>query len=334
MYTLLENRQAIAKAQRTLERTLHHTFNEKGTYNIGYPGGTSFDNKVHCYQQYWYHAADHKSEEVKNPRRLNWFGMLSSGSSLNISVEINVAYEGRNDRVAGFFARHEETGQIYLFHSGRVGGGTEGVGRDALLAWSNLELHAVNDAEGKVREGVLVMPVDGEYAIRPLLRFVDTIANFKQAVRDGELQSDSYLEGLQTLQDYFKETSGQRKRRQIDSLRYETRHGDVVDALQQWRQQQGLASNQRIIKNVLMDLGVSNDHHLQEVYEVKTGTARQDLYTAIGQLMVHAKEQGCSKTLVLPDDTPEVPDDIAAALARNDISLLYYSMDDESVTIL
>ena len=54
-----------------------------------------------------------------NPRNaLNWFGLFRGDADLQISVEINTAYEGRNDQVAGFFARDNDTSSIYPMHSG------------------------------------------------------------------------------------------------------------------------------------------------------------------------------------------------------------------------
>jgi len=54
---------------------------------------------------------------------------LKRQSSLSIVVEVNPPLEGTNRRCAGIFLRDPETNNVYLAHTGRVGGGHQGVGR-------------------------------------------------------------------------------------------------------------------------------------------------------------------------------------------------------------
>ncbi|MDP1655441.1 MAG: hypothetical protein Q8K91_02210 [Hylemonella sp.] len=161
MFSLIESKEKIAEAQRKLEATIRRDFKTKAVKNIGFPGGTTFDAKVVADGSYWYWSSDYDGKDIPNPRRLNWFGLFGNDADLQISVEINTAYEGRNDRVAGFFARDTDTGSIYLLHSGRVGGGTKGVGKAAFLAWSNQRPIDIVDSSGRIKEGVLVMPIGG-----------------------------------------------------------------------------------------------------------------------------------------------------------------------------
>lgn len=117
MFSLIESKEEIVKAQRKLESTIRRDFKIKAVKNIGYPGGTNFDTEVFTDGSYWYWASDHDGENVPNPRRLNWFGLFTDNADLQISVEINTAYSGRNDQVAGFFARDNDTGSIYLLET-------------------------------------------------------------------------------------------------------------------------------------------------------------------------------------------------------------------------
>ncbi|MFM0619832.1 hypothetical protein PQR37_37895 [Paraburkholderia nemoris] len=116
MFSLLEAKDEVAKAQRKLETTFRRDFPRRAVKNIGYPGGTTFDANVFNDGHYWFWSTDHNDSSVPNPRRLNWFGLFDEDGGLQISVEINTAYEGRNDQVAGFFARDNDTGTIYLLH--------------------------------------------------------------------------------------------------------------------------------------------------------------------------------------------------------------------------
>lgn len=333
MFSLLELKEEIAKAQRKLEATFRREFPKKAVRNIGYPGGTNYDAKVvtdgHC----WFWSADHDDSDVPNPRHLNWFGLFNEGGGLQISVEINTAYEGRNDQVAGFFARDNDTGTIYLLHSGRVGGGTKGVSKAALLAWSDQPLIEVVDSSGSIRDGVLVMPVEGLAASRSAIRYIDTIARFKQAVRDGEIDTPEFQRKQRELDDFYAEARGRRKGRRSSEIDYLSRHGDVVDALREWRGSSPMPKGARVVKDVLIDMGVAVGRGLVEVFEVKTSTARPDVYSAIGQLMVHGTADDCRRVIVLPHKEA-IADDLVQALQRLDIELLRFELNEEKATII
>ena len=84
----------------------------------------------------------------------------------------------------------------------------------------------------------------------------------------------------------------------------------MVEALSLWRIRTGIGHGEKLVKNVLVDLGVKKSRALIEVYEVKTSCVRGDIYTAIGRLTVHAAEKGCRRIMVLPTG-PHLPTDIA-----------------------
>ena len=332
MFSLIESKEEITKAQRKLEATIRRDFKKKAVKNIGYPGGTTFGAKVLTDGNYWHWSSDYDDKDIPNPRRLNWFGLFNNDADLQISVEINTAYEGRNDQVAGFFGRNNDTGSIYLLHSGRVGGGTKGVGKAAFLAWSNQRPIDVVDSSGGIREGVLVMPIEGVAASRSAVRYIDTIASFKQAVRAGDMASPEFQQKKKELDDFFAESRGRRKGQRSGEIDYLSRHGDVVDALYSWRSSNELPKNGRFVKNVLIDMGVAVGRELVEVFEVKTSTVRSDVYAAIGQLMVHGTSDECRRVMVLPENELIAPD-LKDALQRLNIELLKFSLDEKTATI-
>lgn len=333
MFTLIESREEISKAQHHLELAIHLDFQKKIKKNIGYPGGTVFDAQVQTDGTYWFWSTDHVGKDVINPRRLNWFGLVSDSQSLDISVEINTVYEGRNDRIAGFFARDSETGSIYLMHSGRVGGGTEGVGKEAFLAWTNQQPIEVLDSSGDVKEGIVVMPVQGIAVTQPAIFYINNIANFKQAVRDGELTSPEFQKKKKEFSDFFSESHGRRQGKRSEEIDYISRHGEIVDAVYAWRNSNSIPEKSHLVKNLYIDLGVAIDNNLVEVYEVKTSSNRINIYTAIGQLMVHGVSNECQRTLVLPHDQ-ELAQDLQDTLERLNITLLTFKLNKKSVTII
>ena len=155
----------------------------------------------------------------------------------------------------------------------------KGAGKAAFLTWSDQRLINVHDSSDGIREGVLVMPIEGESATRSGVRYIDTIACFKQAVRAGEIDTPEF----------------RRKQQEID-------------------------------------MGIAVGRELVEVFEVKTSTARSDIYTAIGQLMVHGTADDCRRVMVLPDKEP-IAYDLKDALQRLGIELLKFRLGKEKVTI-
>ena len=333
MFSLLESKEEIAKVQRKLETTIRRDFNTQAIKNIGHPGGTIYDAKVNTDGHYWFWSNDHKHKGESNPRRFNWFGLFSEDPALQISVEINIPYEARNHNVAGFFGRNNETGVIYLLHSGRVGGGKKGVGKTAFMAWSDRRTIEVADSIGEVRDGVLVMPVESKAATRSVIRYIDDIAGFKEAVRAGVRDTPEFKHKEKLYRDFYSEPRGRRKGKRASEIDYVSRHGDVLDALEAWRNSQSLEKGARLVKNVLLDLGVEMGQELVEVYEIKSTTARSHVYSAIGQLMVHGTAEKCRRVIVLPDKEPMAPG-LTDALRRLEIGLVKFKLDKVKATIV
>lgn len=333
MFSLLESKAEINRAQRKLESTLRREFPRAAVKNIGYPGGTNFDAKVFTDGRYWFWSADHSNSDVPNPRRLNWFGLFNDKGPLHISVEVNTTYEGRNDQVAGFFARDNKTEAIYLLHSGRIGGGRNGVGKAALLAWGGLRPIEVVDPLGAIRDGVLVMPVEGLAASRSAIRYIDMVARFKLAVRAGEIDSPAFKRKQREFGDFYAEARGRRTGKRSSEIDYVSRHGDVIDALHDWRASNAMPKGARLVKTVLIDMGVAIGRRLVEVFEVKTSAARPEIYSAIGQLMVHGTAENCRRAIVLPHNEA-ITDDIKVALERLGIELLRFRLDEKKASII
>ena len=332
MFTLIESKEEIKRAQRKLEASISRDFKTKEVKKISYRP-RKIDAEVFTNGSYWYWSSDYNDKEISNPRRLNLFGLFRGNADLQISVEINTAYEGRNDQVAGFFARDNDTSSIYLFHSGRVGGGIKGVGKTAFLAWSNQRPIDVVDSSGGIKEGVLVMPIMGVAASRSAVRYIDAIASFKKAVRAGDIDSPAFRRKKKELDDFFSESRGRRKGQRSGDIDYLSRHGEVVDALYSWRSSSVLPENGRLVKSLLLDMWVAVGHKLVEVFEVKTSVSRSDVYAAIGQLMVHGTSDKCKRVLVLPQREPIAPD-LKEALQRLNIELLKFKLDKKAATIV
>jgi hypothetical protein len=177
------------------------------------------------------------------------------------------------------------------------------------------------------------MPIEGIAATRPAISYIDTIVRFKEAVRAGLIGSSEFKQKLKNFEDYYEESRGRRKGKRSATIDYFSRHGDVVDALHRWRKSQPLPKGGRLVKNVLIDLGVEVKKVLTEVYEVKTSTSRSDIYTALGQLFVHGTDDNCKKVMVLPEIDP-LASDLYSALQKLNINIVKFELDEDKATII
>ena len=334
MLSLVVSRSQIAEAQDMLETTMRREFPDRERRTIIFPSSYVDDAQVWTDSRHWYRRSFLDDSEGTTPRNLNWFGKLGSGY-LRISLEANVVPEGTNSRVQGFFARNNASGALYLMHSGRVGGGARGVGGRAFRAWYGEPRIEVFNAHGKNRFGYSVMQVDALAPTRSLVRFLDRVDAFRQAVRFGRVQihDPAFQQEMQAHDDFYREPRGRRTWHGPGQVDYLSRHGEVVDALQEWRETRGIPSQGRIVKTVFVDMGVKNaSGAMVELYEVKTSASRSDVYSAIGQLMVHGLP-GCTRTVVLPA-AESIRPDLLEAFERHQIQLLRFNLDEEKAAIV
>jgi hypothetical protein len=333
MFVQLQSRKEIAEAQHTLETTIRRAFSRSVVKHIGHPGGWEDNAKLATDGHYWFWSKNYRGREVANRRRLNWFGTVGKSTGVSITVEINTSYVGPNDQVAGFFARNEATGAVYLVHSGRVGGGKKGVGKDAFRAWLGEPLVEALDSLGRCRDGLLVMPIEAAGATRSLVHYIDQVSRFKRAVRDGEVQTADFQQKQRSYREFYSEGRGRRRGRRSGQIDYLSRHGDIVDALHNWRRARAVPRGARLVKNVLIDMGVEIGDKLVEVFEVKSDATRSSFYSAFGQLMVHGIARGCHKVMVLPHGE-ELSSDLRNALRLRGVELLRFKLDDGRTIIL
>ena len=331
MFRLIETKSQISACQRQLEHTVRAALNEPVKRNIGYPSDTLYGARVHTDGTHWYHSRDQRDEG--NPRRLNWFGLYTASANLQISVEINVPFVGRNDQIAGFFLQEPRSGEMFLAHSGRVGGGTAGVGKTSFLAWTEQRLIEAEDSEGGIREGIIVMPLSGSDAIPSLIHYVDAIVGFKAAVRAGETATAAFQRKKRKYEDYYEEARGRRRGMRRAEIDYITRHGDIVSALSEWREARPNPHNARFVKDILIDLGLEIDGELIELYEAKSSADRSSVYAAIGQLFVHGRAKNCKRYLTIPVDE-QLSDGLPEALQRLGIDVLRFRFKSKGAVIV
>jgi len=323
MLVRLEKKSYIRAAHKQLGNICKSELPEKETRRIGFPSGGLRDCQIRTNGKYWFWQGKHEPED-KVARHLNWFGLIQDGKpSLDITFEANAYFEGPSWSIAGFFAKEPESGNLYLMHSGKIGGGKKGQSKENFLAWLGADMEDVISSDHRIQKANVVMPLFGRHAMASAFKYVDEVASFKSALRDGSFKKIIRQSDIDGVKSYLAESSGRRRGKRTSEIDYISRHGLVVDALKNWREEEGLPKNCMLTNTVFRDLALEKKDNLLELYEVKTSSGRQHVYTAIGQLMVHDGGSASEKYIVLPDEG-DLPPDLIQTLTRLNIELIRY----------
>lgn len=324
MLRLVSDAKAKKETLARLKDRLKGELENKGNRNIGFPGG-NFNRTIYSAADgnLWAAFGPASSEEHRVARYWNGFGVFnSSGTSQTIVVEINIPSETNSEQVAGFFAEDGISGDVFLMHSGKVGGGRPGIGKKAFLAWTKLKTTEVVDSRGSVRTGIAIARLEDSDLADRIWQFVKTVDSFKKLAASGELDTPDFEHKIKEFDSYNKEFSGAKSvRKREEEFKYITYHGEVVQKL--YAERIGsLATGEDVFNSTLVDLYVKKNGTLSEVYEVKTGIGRQMLYCAIGQLLTHAYVDGVKvrKFLVVPEGE-DIPGDVARAIKALEINV-------------
>jgi len=327
----LVDRREIAAAQRQLARS----FREGAT---PHKARITFRPKAIDTEVYWHPDLEvWGSINVRSvwptqrvPRYWNAFGVEDPGAvrSLDITCEANPAHEGYDKRVARLFAR-DDNAKIYLLHSGRIGGGRKGIG--PALFWKYWRSVGgptdwVLDGNTK-KEYAIVAELGAPSAASQIATFVGHVADMKSIPRRraGKPKSAG-------LKPSFRDES-EEPRVYVRTGRVETKadHAVVVKALRRALETRNLrcGSDEKRDAYVLSSTG-----QLLALFEVKTTSETQPMYTGVGQLMMNgrATQPGCKVALILPDGEPRR--DFLRQLEQLEILLVKYSWQHGEVVFV
>lgn len=169
----------IREATRTMREQVVAAATWSGEQTVGFHGG-SFTAKLH-----W--NAPLKLWAMFDEREAHYwnaFGVMRPDreKALQITVSVNAPFEGIDRKSGGAFARERATGDVYLVHRGRIGGGQKGIGAE--LFWKRFRggVEVVEAGkEGRSRV-VAVGKVGGDGFVRDLAAFVHEVGRIKRAV--------------------------------------------------------------------------------------------------------------------------------------------------------
>ena len=315
MIRIISNRKEIEKYHNQFHSKLDEFFTEKVNCWVGYPSG-SFEDTVKYSDKLniWI-----SSNEQPN-RFWNGFGVGRPRENKNNSLngEINFPYENINRRIAGVFAV-EENGNILVLHRGKIGGGKKGIGKHFFK--DNFRGDFVNAIDGnRETEFCLIGELKSNH-------FPNQVANFiKEIYRVKHLGNDETNVDFDELNNFSftNEHSGTVETKQSGTKTIDRTHGIIVNALAAELEHRSY----KIGNDKNRDLFIHNKSEISALFEIKTSSTTQNLYTAVGQLLIYSIPINNSVKMiaVLPDKLNTI---VEKRFNELGIELLYYNWEND-----
>lgn len=320
----------ISRLNKQLAKQLRATLQYKESREITYPAGhhtgtVYFEAPVGTSVRAW-------SPRIAPDKLLNFVLSADPGSTkwIEIAVQLNFPAGTYNRRMAGAFVK-DGGGDIFVAHRGKLTKGNAGLPKDKVFR--EFAASTVEAADnGKISRVILIAGLKDpeltdrlwafaeearEVATRlgeelhgagqnqstgetPSGRAVTGAPDGESGSEAGGQQPSSPAEHLLTLRGYFDEYSGEGRTKGHGGGKRTVEHGAVVRDLELLLRERGSSQKAQAI-----DLAVVAASKV-DLFEVKTSSRTTDVYTGVGQLVIHGeciKELlGCAvkRYLVLP----------------------------------
>lgn len=310
----------ISRLNKQLAKQLRATLQYKESREITYPAGhhtgtVYFEAQAGTSVRAW-------SPHIARDKLLNFVLSADPGSTkwIEIAVQLNFPAGTYNRRMAGAFVR-DGSGDIFVAHRGKLTKGNAGLPKDKVFR--EFAASAVEAADnGKTSRVILIAGLkDPELADR-LWEFAEEareVATRLGQELHGDRQSQSTggarsggtvigglggasgadagggqrpaspAERLLKLRGYFDEYSGEGRTKGHGGGKRTVEHGAVVRALEGLLRSKGSSQKAQAI-----DLAIVATAKV-DLFEVKTSARTTDMYTGVGQLVIHGE---CIKELL------------------------------------
>jgi hypothetical protein len=331
-YAEIEDPKALARLNRDLASKLRIALRHAERRDVGWPAGR-FPAQVRFRSGrgsdvFWWTAR--KSDDGATAVNLFGHGTPGGPTPLNIDVQFNLPTETFARTTGGAFLREKQTGKVLLGHRGIVTLGHGRIPKIALFQEMTCTLRDAETSNGE-REFLIIGELAAPSLVEDLVSFATELRRSARALGERPskisesrtpnrtLRSNGQRGTFGKLRQYFDEFSGKRKpssRRQL--VIADCYHGSVVRAMCE-----SLGSPEKALKSREIDLVILKGTKAFLI-EVKTSANTQNIYTAIGQLMVHAPSVAAlsgklkvEKVMVLP----QRPSDQLFKRLRDDLNI-------------
>jgi hypothetical protein len=302
-YREIEDPDELSRLNEALSAELRRKFKTIERRRIGYPAGY-FSGEVHFVSlngDFWWYSG--LSDDRTTALNLFGHGTPGDNAMLNIDAQFNVPIAKFSRRTGGSFLQEIRTGNIVLAHRGIATLGHGRIKKSALFSEMIATLREADTSTG-TQEFLLISELGSPTLVNDVITFSSELRRSVKSLESKKQKRQPTLS--KALNNYFDEFSGTRVVKGRRKMISDCYHGAVVRALRD-----ELEGNNEIYKTREIDLIAFTDKKAF-LFEVKTSTYNQSIYTAIGQLIVHApvvaKHAGrreLERVIVLPDGLAE-----------------------------
>ena len=240
-------------------------------------------------------------------------------SILTPTLEINPPHGGIDLRCGGMFVRDAKD-DIYLCHTGRIGGGKMGIGKTVFWDRYTGTSVEVNIGRQNPVQVVNLGQINNPKLPNRIARLVREVKRIKNISPAASSVSDKFTP----------EFSGQKNSYSLPGIIEATAdHGFVVDELRKAVEIIG----HKPFNDQQRDLFVTQPNgRMATLFEVKTDVSTTSIYQAVGQLMLngYAQQSGVRKVLVVPRKPTDKTEQV---LKKLDIKVLTYDWKENKPVI-
>lgn len=295
----------IAKLNKKLASHLRKTFYRKELREITYPAG-------HFTGSIYFEDASGKSVRAWSPkneltklRNYLLYGEPGTSKWIEISVQLNFPAETYNRRMAGAFLVDAQ-GDVFIAHRGKLAKGNSGLRkRDVFREFASRLVEADDGPQASTL--ILIASLDDPDLADRLFEFAVEAREVatKLGAEKGEIvKADKTNDGsnkkevalgrkgppradagsrMLKLRKYFDEYAGEGRTKGHGGGKRTVEHGDIVKSLATFLIETGEGQKAQAI-----DLAVVSQERV-DLFEVKTSAGTTDVYTGVGQLLIHGE---------------------------------------------
>lgn len=353
-YREIEDIVRIEKLGKRLDKILRSHGVASETRRIGYPGGHE-NTKVLFLEKngddsLWY--AHWVLPQQNKMITLLGHGKFGDDEWLPIDIQFNLPLNDYHRRLGAAFLEDVDTGEVFLAHRAILTLGHR-IPKDQVLNEMVDDVVEVATSR-RTDEYLFVTSLDSKTLVDDLSIFSRRLRKTVQSLAEktplpvGAIGAEEDEPppkrsripakrpvpgaGVDALRVYFEEFSGQRRAFTPSKVVAVSHHGKVVHALYESMSKRGNA-----LKSRAVDLVVDLDQDAI-LFEVKTKADSQSIYTAVGQLAVHAPtvKSALAKTVKKVLVIPERPMSTLEDIFKNDldIQIVTYKMSTNGRVVL
>jgi len=272
MLKIIDDKNSIKKAYKEFVKKFKPFIDEKIRVKVGHLGASYFLDVFWISKfNIWVY--------FKKGRRGYWIpfgiGKPKEGSNVSIICEINFPLKGIDRKRGGVFVEDISSGDIFLAHRGKIGGGRKGIGKSLFENHYRGEWVSVNDGgiENKV---ALIGAINSMNFVKQVSEFVFEVKRIKDLVSSHDFKP--------LPKDFRKEFFGEKEYKiEKNNIHAKCDHGLIVNELADSLKKQSFnVGNDRY-----RDLYIIRDKRVVAVFEIKTDTSPTSIYCAVGQLLLH-----------------------------------------------